>query len=98
MNGNGSKGWDYLFKAISVIVLPWAGYITLNVVEIRETVARNDERLVSYNRRLDTCRDDIEGMQRDLADPESRFFRNDGDLLEGRVAALENLHPRGSKQ
>ena len=89
-NGNGTNIWDYFWRALSVIAVPWAFWMSMQVVDqgkaIQGMKTRSELTHIEVERRLVAVEADTH--------PDKRFYRRDGEVLSGRVSALEELHPR----
>ena len=92
MNGNGDSGkaWEWFWRFLSLIAIPWAVWISLTMQELsgsaRELKTQIDLEHEEVERRLTAIEKGV--------DPSNRFYRRDGDALERRVLELEGLHPR----
>ena len=38
-NGNGSKAWEWLWRALSVVVIPWAMWMSVAIIDIKTRIA-----------------------------------------------------------
>ena len=87
---DGHRWWDAFWKILSMLVIPWCGFVSYglwtvasDVRDLRTTLQLKNE---SYERRIK-----IIELQ---MSPEKRFYRWDGDALDQRLDELESLHPR----
>lgn len=90
MSVNGKMSWDWFWRFLSVLAVPWATAVSIMLwnlsMQSAETAKALELKGIEYERRLEALEVQM--------DPSTRFYRWDGEALGERLTDLEDIHPR----